>query len=519
MRINFTRYILLFIIILTTSDFCSAQTSGLNWTELHAPFQNPVNGLSGQKGNYPYLRFVTDASNIVIRLAYPSAQNAIVNGTKNSCILYGLNDDGKWVEFEGTQLPGDTIIQSFQGLSLDNHNPGRSFEYRLFLPVGRIPSLIAIGSPTQNHTELMPAQPEKQIVIYKQDSEDDAVAGNSWPARLERVLDRPVVVLDGRADREIFLRDGTKPGTKAVFLELCSYKGYADILGRIIKEARQIQRAGIPVFIIPCKYASSAKQQATLKAITKRITNLSGIYLLTTPATDDWIAFNVKVHSVLQEPDGEISTTKAVVQHRDRNYNWRQRHADELALIKTKAPKNIIFANSIIHYWGGLPQSSIARGQDSWDTYLRPLAVQNMGFGWDRIENVLWRIYHDELDGIKADHILLMIGTNNLQVNTDDEIIQGLRQLIAAVKARQPESRVLISGIFPRSNMEERIALLNRSIKRLAGEETIRFIDPGTALLNDSGKIREELLGDGLHPNAEGYSILAPLIAKAFSEN
>eukprot|EP01034_Spumella_vulgaris_P014863 gene14863-18989_t len=48
-----------------------------------------------------------------------------------------------------------------------------------------------------------------------------------------------------------------------------------------------------------------------------------------------------------------------------------------------------------------------------------------MGYGWDRIENVLWRIYHGELDGFMAKQIFVNIGTNNLQMNSDEEILAG----------------------------------------------------------------------------------------------
>ncbi|SEO83793.1 Lysophospholipase L1 [Mucilaginibacter gossypiicola] len=496
--------------------YCLAQATGIKWTDFHAPLQQVLNGISEGKGNYPYLNFITNTNNIVIRLAYEPAQHIKRKAVEGTCKLYALDDDGKWTEFDGTRSEKDSVILSFRDISTDNHQPRKTIEYRLFLPANQAPTDIAIGTDAQSQFELLPLQPEKQIVIYKQAK--DSEAGASWPARLERTLDRPLVVFDGKTDRKAFLRESKKPGTKAVFLELCAYRD-AGMKSEIIKDARQIQQAGIPVFIVPCEHAPSKQTQAALKEISRQTAGLKDIHVLSHPAADDWTDFDSQVRFALQEPEGGISTMRPLTQHRDRNYDWRQRHADELALIRQKAPKNIIFANSIIHYWGGLPQSSIARGKDSWDTYLQPLGVQNMGFGWDRIENVLWRIYHDELDGFKADHILLMIGTNNLQSNTDDEIIKGLRQLIAAVKIRQPQSGLIISGIMPRRNMEARIAVLNGSIEKLAQEMGIKYINPGIVFLNEAGKIKEELFGDGLHPNEAGYGLLAPLIAKAFTEN
>ncbi len=89
-----------------------------------------------------------------------------------------------------------------------------------------------------------------------------------------------------------------------------------------------------------------------------------------------------KVRSILHEPVGQLSTTIPVVQSRDGWYNWRQRHLEVLALNKSKPPVNVIFANSIVHFWGGQPNNPNSRGEDSWNQWLEPLGLRNMGFGW-----------------------------------------------------------------------------------------------------------------------------------------
>jgi lysophospholipase L1-like esterase len=170
-------------------------------------------------------------------------------------------------------------------------------------------------------------------------------------------------------------------------------------------------------------------------------------------------------------------------------------------------------ANSIIHYWGGEPKGPFSRGEDSWNQWLEPLGVRNMGFGWDKIENVLWRVYHDELDGFTARHVVLMIGTNNLSGNSDEEIIAGLKLLVQAVAQRQPSAKILLSGLLPRRNMEARVEQLNRAIEQLATQTGAVFINTGKLLLNDKGKVEESLFGDGLHPNAAGYQKIAPALS------
>lgn len=208
------------------------------------------------------------------------------------------------------------------------------------------------------------------------------------------------------------------------------------------------------------------------------------------------------------------STTVPVVQNRDKLYDWQQRHEAILALNKENPPRNVIMGNSIIHYWAGLPKAPVVRGADSWTGYLEPLGLRNMGFGWDKIENVLWRVQNGELDGYTAKHVVLMIGTNNLGDNNDKEIIEGLAVLVKAVRQHQPAAKILLAGILPRRRQEDRIAGLNKAIKKLARKKHVVFINPGRIFLNKQSKIDEQWFVDGLHPNAAGYQKLAPLLAR-----
>ncbi|WP_449435029.1 GDSL-type esterase/lipase family protein [Pedobacter steynii] len=165
-------------------------------------------------------------------------------------------------------------------------------------------------------------------------------------------------------------------------------------------------------------------------------------------------------------------------------------------------------------FWAGQPSAHIARGASSWDKYFKAKNPVNMGFGWDRIENALWRVYHGELDGFAAKQIVLMIGTNNLQFNSDAEIAEGLKTLITAIKARQPQAKILALGILPRREMESRITKLNLLYAKTALNLKVQYADAGNLLLNTHKKVNEELFTDGLHPNAQGYEKLGAFINK-----
>ncbi len=154
----------------------------------------------------------------------------------------------------------------------------------------------------------------------------------------------------------------------------------------------------------------------------------------------------------------------------------------------------------------------IANGVESWETFLNSIEVKNFGYGWDRVENVLWRVYHGELDGFEADQIIMKISTNNLHINSDDEIIEGLRFLIDAIKLRQPKAKITLLGILPRRDNEEKVELLNSKIQQATIEFQVNYLSVGHVLLAQDNKIDERLFRDGLHPNKKGYERLAPLI-------
>jgi lysophospholipase L1-like esterase len=122
-------------------------------------------------------------------------------------------------------------------------------------------------------------------------------------------------------------------------------------------------------------------------------------------------------------------------------------------------------------------------------------------------------VYHGELDGYTAEKVIVLIGTNNLGINTDAEIIEGLRQLLAAIKLRQPKAEILLSGLLPRRKMEERITTLNMQMALLAKESRVSYADPGQVLLKKDKTIDDSLFSDGLHPNEEGYRKLGKALA------
>lgn len=135
--------------------------------------------------------------------------------------------------------------------------------------------------------------------------------------------------------------------------------------------------------------------------------------------------------------------------------------------------------------------------------------VINLGYGWDRTENVLWRLTHGEFDGISPDVVVLMIGTNNVGRNTPDEIASGVQAICATIRDRSPSTRILLLAIFPRGERpnpaRDTVDEINRRIAVLDGRDGITYLDIGSTFLTADGTITRDIMGDFLHPTAKGY--------------
>jgi lysophospholipase L1-like esterase len=162
-------------------------------------------------------------------------------------------------------------------------------------------------------------------------------------------------------------------------------------------------------------------------------------------------------------------------------------------------------------------------GQPVWDQHFAPLKPANFGIGGDTTQGVLWRMQNGELEGFKAKLIVLMLGTNNINRNPNDDIVDGDRLIIEEFKKRQPQAKVLLLGIFPRAQeatnpYRASIKEINSKLAKLADNKQVFFMDIGEKFLTPDGTLTTEIMPDGLHPNLRGYRIWADAISGRVKE-
>ena len=212
------------------------------------------------------------------------------------------------------------------------------------------------------------------------------------------------------------------------------------------------------------------------------------------------------------------------------SYDWYARHADVLRVKESIDPDVVLIGDSITHFWGGEPKAAQANGPGSWHATFGKYRTLNLGFGWDRIQNVLWRLDHGELDGLHPRVVVLHIGTNNTsdtesaRSNTPEEIAEGVGAILRRLRAKVPDARIILMAVFPREQNPDhprrvRISEINQRLADFAHMPGITFLDIGPKLLQADGTIARDSMADFCHPTDKGYQIwgeaLAPLLAWA----
>jgi len=205
------------------------------------------------------------------------------------------------------------------------------------------------------------------------------------------------------------------------------------------------------------------------------------------------------------------------------DFGQLNRYRDANAALKPPAPgenRVVFFGDSITDIW-------------RLDEYFPGKPYVNRGVGGQTTPQMLIRFRQDVID-LHPKVVIILAGTNDIAGNTGPMLIEDIEANYASMAelARVHEIKVIYSSVLPVHNYTprslelfaqrppEKILELNRWLKNYSASSSngCFYLDYFSAMVDDKGLLKRELAEDGLHPNAAGYKVMAPLAEAAIEK-
>jgi len=135
------------------------------------------------------------------------------------------------------------------------------------------------------------------------------------------------------------------------------------------------------------------------------------------------------------------------------------------------------------------------RGRAVWDRTFGSLKAANFGSQGTRFESLTWRMRNGELDGYRAKLVVLQAHGDDDSVISNgkfDNHVSNYAAIIAEIRARQPQSKILLFGSFPRSKVHTGTQA-NAALSKLGNNDTVYFIDMSERFFRPDGSHNDDM--------------------------
>src|SRR5262245_3306485 len=168
---------------------------------------------------------------------------------------------------------------------------------------------------------------------------------------------------------------------------------------------------------------------------------------------------------------------------------------------------------------------------DGWklDEYFAGKPYINRGISAQTTPQMLIRFRPDVM-ALKPRAVLILAGTNDIAGNTGQMTLEMIEDNYASMAelAKANRIKVIFASVLPihdygktkasERRPPEKILKLNEWLKTYCKANGHIYLDYFSKMVDDTGMLRAELSNDGLHPNAEGYKVMAPLAENAIRQ-
>ncbi|MGH9754717.1 MAG: SGNH/GDSL hydrolase family protein [Blastocatellia bacterium] len=168
---------------------------------------------------------------------------------------------------------------------------------------------------------------------------------------------------------------------------------------------------------------------------------------------------------------------------------------------------------------------------DIWklDEYFPGKPYINRGISGQTTSQMLIRFRPDVI-ALKPRAVLILAGMNDIAGNTGPMTPEMIENNYASMAdlAKANGIKVIFASVLPihdygkrkvsERRPPEQILKLNEWLKGYCKTKGHIYLDYFSKMADDKGMLKAELANDGLHPNAEGYKIMAPLAESAIRQ-
>jgi lysophospholipase L1-like esterase len=133
--------------------------------------------------------------------------------------------------------------------------------------------------------------------------------------------------------------------------------------------------------------------------------------------------------------------------------------------------------------------------------------------------------FRQDVIALKPKVVVILGGTNDIAGNTGPSTLEMIEDNLASMTelAKANGIRVVLVSVLPAADypwkrgMEPapKIIALNKWLHQYAASAGAIYLDLHSAMDDGQGGMRAELSGDGVHPNAVGYALMAKLTTPA----
>ncbi len=197
------------------------------------------------------------------------------------------------------------------------------------------------------------------------------------------------------------------------------------------------------------------------------------------------------------------------------NLNRFKEDNAKVGMPKTHDDRVVFMGNSITQGW-----------IEKVPTFFENRSYINRGIGGQTTPQMLLRFRQDVIN-LYPKVVVILAGTNDIAGNTGPSTLEMIEDNIHSMTelAQANGIQVVLCSVLPaydykwRPGLEpaEKIVELNHRIKKYAETHGAVYCDYFTAMADERNGLPESLSGDGVHPNVEGYAIMAPIAEQAIA--